>query len=646
MTFDLDLLWTVLFLLAIGWLTTRLLGVRRGFWRSLFAGLVGLLAGYILVVVQYGDIEQLNELSDLPRLGFGFIGYVLLVTMITSVVLEAVLRPRDRRRRRHRLPRPFRWIRAKFALAQRVWDIGMAARRHGLVGRKYASKARLTSPEGARALRLTLEDCGGMFVKFGQIAAGRDDLLPATVTAELGELRSAVKPLPIETVREQLTQEFGDRYQSMFETFDDEPLAAASVGVTHRATLPGGRRVIVKIQRPQIDEIVERDGRVLLWGARQLERGSESARSLGLVDLARELLRSVSEELDFRREAANNAAMRRNRASDEGIGIPMVDQSLTTRRILVMDEVQAVSVADTAAVARAPVPRRELADRLLRSFLGQVLNDGVYHADPHPGNILIDEQGTLWFIDFGAVGHIDPITLEALQQMAIGFTLRDPGLLARSVRRIVGGSGQDLDMPSLEYDMGQVLGDIEGAGFGPAAISQVIRVLQRHSIKAPRTLTVLGRAAVTIEGTLRDLAPGYRMAQAAQQLVTADDTVAGSGRDLAMKELTRALPSLRPLPQLTEDVALQLRAGRLSLRVSTLDGPDGLIVERLLDRVLWAALSVAGLLGSAVLLLAGQFNVDSLVSVYLRYIGFGGLVVSSAMQMRAVARLLNRRLDP
>ncbi len=645
LTWDFDWVSVALLLFVFGWITGRLLGVKRGFWRAFFAGLVGLMAGYILVYVQFGQVQDYNDLGEWGKLGIGFLGYVLLVTMLTSIVIEAILRPRSSRSRKIRIPHPFRWIRSKFALVQRLWQIAMAARRNGLVGRKYASRAALASPEGARALRMTLEQCGGMFVKFGQIAAGRDDFLPSTVTSELGELRTAVKPLPPEVVHQVLREELGDAYETTFAWFDDEPLAAASIGVTHRARLADGRDVIVKIQRPRIDETVDRDGRVLMWSARQLERGSDSARSLGIVDLCQELVAGVTEELDFTREAANNAAMRRHAGQTEGVAFPEVIGLLTTRRVLVMDQVRGEPVSEAEFVDAVPVPRTELADRLLSSFLDQVLHDGVYHADPHPGNILIDTDGVMWFIDFGAVGHIDPITIEALQQMAIGFTLRDPGMLARAVRRLAGGNAEDLDIPSLEFDMGQVLTQVEGGGFGPAAISEVVHVLRRHEVKVPRALTILGRSAVTMEGTLRVVSPGYSMSNEAQRLVRAEPP-AGTPQEMAQQELLRALPSLRPLPQLTEDIALQLRSGRLNLQIERFGGQDRQQVDQWLDRIIWSGIGMTGLIGSALLLIAAAMvPSDDGANTYLRVIGFGGLIVSSAMQMRTIARVLQRR-DP
>lgn len=638
----LGILVLALFLFAIGWVSGRILGVRRGFWRAAVAAIVGYIAGDILINVQYGGQTEFNDVGDAARLGLGFIGYVLLVTMLTSIILEVLLRPRPDRRG-VRLPHPIRAIRRRLDTVGRLRDIVRAARRNGLVGRRFRSVAALSTPEGAHALRLTLEECGGMFVKFGQIASTREDLLPATMTEELAQLRSAVKPLPPETVRRVVETELSAPLESVFASFDLEALAAASIGVTHRATLLDGRDVIVKVQRPDVEEVVRRDARVMQWAAGQLERRSDSAARLGVRGLVDELVAGVIEELDFTREAANNAAMRRARVNDPGVEFPEIYRAMTTRRVLVMDRVTGVSVDHEAAVDRSGVPRDQLADRLLHSFLAQVLNDGIYHADPHPGNVLLDSAGEMWLIDYGAVGHLDPVTLEALQQLAMGFMMRDPSLLARAVRRLAGAQGEGLDMVALEFELGVVLTDVSTGGFDPAALQQVVRVLRRHGVPAPRALTVLARAALTLEGTLRLVDPEFRMAVRAQEELPSIVGVEQlNPRDMLVKEAVRAVPSLRALPQLTEDIALQARSGRLTLRTARDDVDTGQL-DRWVDRALLASLGMLGLLSSSLLLVAGGLAGNEEFATYLRAIGFVGIIVSTAIQMRVVAQILRRR---
>ena len=411
---DLVLVLAVIFLasLFMGWRSARILDVRRGRLRSLAAGVIGFLGGAILLAVQVDGNVELNledDSADTFLLSLAWLGYALIVALVASLVIDAMLRPR---RRGRRLPRPIKAIKARIAVTRRLTQIARIARRNGLIGRRLASRAELLSPETARALRLTLEESGGMLVKFGQIASTRDDLLPPVITDELAQLRSSVPGLPFPVVRQVIETELGAPLDAIFASVDEEPLAAASIGVTHRAVLKDGRRVIVKVQRPDVQDSVAIDGRVLVGGARSLERQSAAARRVGVVGLARELVSGITEKLDFTREAANNAAMRRARAGDDGVRIHEIYADLTTRRVLIMDEVKGASVSDQRAVDECGVPRVDLARALLDSFLSQILVDGVYHADPHPGNVLVDRGGTLWFIDFGAVGWIDPVTLE------------------------------------------------------------------------------------------------------------------------------------------------------------------------------------------------------------------------------------------
>lgn len=631
--------------LVMGWLAARILAVQRGRLRSLAAGVLGFFGGLILLDFQVeGNVDlDFEDPNVTAMLVLAWIGYALIVALISSLVIDAMLRPRQGRRG---FPRPLRAIRSRIAVSRRLAQIARIARRNGLIDPRLASRGALLTPETARALRLTIEESGGMLVKFGQIASTRDDLLPPAMLEELARLRSSVPGLPFETVRGVIESELGTPLDEVFLSVDPEPLAAASIGVTHRAVLRDGRHVIVKVQRPGVEESVAIDGQVLIGGAKRLERRSEAARRVGLGALARELVAGIREELDFTREAANNAAMRRARGEDEGVAFPEIYADLTTRRVLVMDEVAGVPVSDQEAVARCGVPREALAARLTDSFLTQILADGVYHADPHPGNVLIDDEGTLWFIDFGAVGMIDPVTLEGLQQMALGFTLRDPAILARAVRRVAGQSGESIEIASLEFDIGVVITDVQGGGFDPAAVTEIIRVLERHGVAAPPALTILARAILTLDGTLRTLDPSFRMGPAAQaRMGRIVEQAELSPRDQLTRELVRALPSLRSMPQIAEDVALQARSGRFSLRVERFSGPDGDRVEGWVNRILYTAIGVGGFMGAGVVLVAAGLAGNDTVANPLRVIGFAGLLLTGAMCMRLVARILSARGD-
>ena len=446
--------------------------------------------------------------------------------------------------------------------------------------------------------------------------------------------------MPPDQLEEVLEGDLGEPVAQAFSEFEFEPLAAASVGQTHRAKLHGGHPVVVKVQRPGMEELVRRDGSVLTLVARTLERRVEAARRVGAQRLAEELVRSIEAELDYRLEAKAGTRLRSNRADDQGVAIPAVHGALTTGRVLVMDEVKGRPLTDADAVDAVPVPRPELARRLLASFLGQILKDGYYHADPHPGNVLLDSEGTLWLLDFGSVGRLDPVTLESLQGIALGFSMRDASLIARAVRHLVGDDR--VDMRVLERDMSLLLGEAQGGGFSPAVLGGVLDVMERHGLRPPSTMLLLSRTMLTLEGTLRAIDPRFSLPAEATALVASEGLAEiGTPEELLRRELVRALPALRTLPEHAETLAGQLRSGRLVVRSEHYAGGDRLVVEGWLDRVLLAVASGIGALTSGAILVAGSMTADEDIRTALWILGFSGLTATTVLGMRTVAQSLH-----
>src|SRR5829696_7443012 len=230
------LLYGIPFAIVVGWLSSRILGVRRGWLRSFISGLIGWIFGVaIAAVVLNQDVTTDQQLRDIFTIAL-FFG--VLVSMFVSLVLDIILRPRVKRQRKYGpVIHPIATVKRKLAPIGRSRQILGYARKRGITGLRNMSAAKFATPEFARRLRLTLEDCGGMFVKFGQIASTRGDLLPEVLTTELSELQSAARPVPADQVREVVASELHATIEEEFESFDFEPLAAASIGQTHRAVL-------------------------------------------------------------------------------------------------------------------------------------------------------------------------------------------------------------------------------------------------------------------------------------------------------------------------------------------------------------------------------------------------------------------------
>jgi ubiquinone biosynthesis protein len=635
-------LYGIPFIIVVGWFSGRILGVRRGWGRALFAGLCGWVFGVIIAAVaQDATVKSTSDLNDVLVLSF-FFG--VLVSMFVSLTLEIIMKPRVWKRRRFGpILHPIATIKRKLAPLGRSREILRYARKRGVTGLRYMSASKMASPDFARRLRLMLEDCGGMFVKFGQIASTRGDLLPDELTSELALLQSSARPVPADLVRQVLESELGATVEEEFTSFNFEPLAAASIGQTHRAVLKTGEKVVVKVQRPGIEDVVSRDAAVLRLVADVVERRVDGARQIGVKRLAGELISSLERELDYGAEAGNGAAFLERLEGEEGVAAPVVHQALSTRRVLVMDEIDGVTVANQAAVQASPVPAKVLASRLLQAFLDQVLRDGMYHADPHPGNIFVDRIGILWFLDFGAVGRLDPIVLESMQEMAIGFQLNDAVLLARATRRLA-GADEAGDSRGLEADIGLVLTEgLTSGSFDPQAMTMILDVMSRHGLQVPTSMTVLSRALLTLEGTLRTIEPSFNIGHEVNELLPAlAEQRPDALQQQLEKEFLRALPSLRTLPNHVEGIAAQLRSGRLTVRHERYAGGDRAVVSAWLDRVVFAAIGMLGLVSSAVLLLASGAvgSEQEGIRDTLQIVGFFGLVVSSVIQMRAVAQLL------
>lgn len=628
---------TVAFVAVMAVISGRLLGVRTGIWRAVVGSVVGCAAG--IAGALEVDSQHTGSFVFLAIL-FGVLG-----TMIVVVLIEVVAPPH-----RHRgglaggVAHPGKWVRRRLAPIGRSLEVLRHARRQGLARFQFMSAEAISTAEFGKRLRATLEASGGMFVKFGQIASTRGDLLSEAVTTELAELRSSVRPIPDADVRPLFDRELGRPVERVFASVDWEPLAAASIGQTHRAVLRTGERVVVKVQRPGMEELMERDATVLRLVASLAERRLPGARRLGVRDLAEDLIVSLRNELDYLREAAMSERLA-HREGDE-VHVPLVYDTLSTSRLLVMQEVVGRSVDQPTAVAGAAVPAPELGRRLLRTFLRQVLEEGVYHADPHPGNVFVDREGRLWLLDFGAVGVLDPDSRQSLQEMTLGMTTEEPVIVARAVRRLA-GNAPDADIRQLKTEIGMVMVESAAGGFDPKLLRQVLHVMERNGLRVPRSVTQLSRALITLEGTLQTISPGFDLRSEASALIRQLQAVEdGGSNDLVRDELLRALPMLRSMPEHLDEIATQLRAGHLSVRVERFAGEDANTVDRWIDRAIVAVVGTASVVASALLLLGAGMTHSRDVSDALRVIGFIGLVMSTGLLLRSLAQAFQRGRQP
>jgi ubiquinone biosynthesis protein len=361
--------------------------------------------------------------------------------------------------------------------------------------------------ERAGQIRAALEELGPTFAKLGQILSTRPDLLPPDFAAELAQLQDKVAPLTEAEVVEVMEQELRVPWEDVFASIDPEPLAAGTIGQVHRATLESGDRVVVKVQRPNSrDEIMRDLGLLELFAEKALTRpGLRGA--IDIPALVEHLSASLRRELDFREEAANMERMRQVLEPYSRLGVPRLYSDLSTSRLLVMEEIQGGPIRE----APEGDERGEAARQLLEAYYRQLLADGFFHADPHPGNLMWWD-GTIYFLDLGMVGELPPELRELMILLLLAFWRDDPRFLAESVLLLAGEERRaDLDLDRLEEEFAAFIERFRGASLSQirigAMLEGLIQIATRHGVRLPSALALSGKAFGQMQLAVAELDP-------------------------------------------------------------------------------------------------------------------------------------------
>ncbi len=460
----------------------------------------------------------------------------------------------------------------------------------------------LTQPQ---RLRRMLEDLGPTFVKFGQLLATRPDLLPSEYIDELAGLHDKVDPLPFDALTPVLRAELGKDPAEIFASIEREPLGSASMAQVHRARTHAGEEVVVKIQRPGIERTIERDLKVIFLVA-QIIREIEDLSHFDPMGTAHVFEHSIRRELDFRHELHNIARIARH-LEEPRVRIPKVYRELSSRRVLTLEFLP----GSTLKVAQAsPELRRELAQGLTSAMFRQIFVDGVFHADPHPGNLLVMPEGALGMIDFGSAGRLPPNSIGELVGFLTSLVQRDYQLLARQLLKS-GTTALNVDQKELAAELMECLDPYYDLPLAEIDLAPIIRsvfgILMHHRIRVPGQYVLLGRALVILEGTVRKLDPTFALIEELTphaKRVFMDRWKPASLLREARLDLYDAATTLREMPGLLGSILHRLNDGNLRTRIAIDDIRN---IEHRLDRL--NSQLPLGLLASSVLLSGTLFIV-------------------------------------
>lgn len=607
-----DELFRNLAILAVfAWLARSLLGTREITWRrTIFASLIGLLLGAIgAAALLVRDLDTFDAF-DTIRTPFYLLMLVLAVpaTMAVMVFFELMFSTRDS----HRRFRPFRTVKRWFRMWVRGFQVTRIATRHGvapLLGLGRGEASARTPGEIARRTRLSLEEAGGMFVKLGQLLVTRPDLLPPEAVAELSLLHADVPPIPVEQVKALVLEETGRPVEEVFSEITWEPLGSASIGQAHAARLLDGRDVVVKVRRPGLEEQVDTDLAIVRWLADVAERRTEWGKAYNVTDLASEFSTVLRAELRFSVEARFAIEIAAACVDDQLLRVPAIVEPLTTDRMLVMERLFGSPLSKSGIGGVGQEHARDLADALCRSQVSAMLNGKRFHGDPHPGNVLILDDGSIGLVDFGITGRLDTYERAAVFEVLLAMRLEQPALLYDALMT-VGAISSEHDPDQIERHLAQFLTSLTGPGYpGPEALTALLRLTAGLGMHLPPSTTTMFRAVATLAGTLETLSPHYPIFEVVADIGGAEmreRMQPSSASDFVLKEWAELGPLLRRAPRHLDRIARLAENGHLTSRVRLFAFPDEVrTLERLLNRFVLTLLTI-GLAGVSVALLTSQ----------------------------------------
>lgn len=373
-------------------------------------------------------------------------------------------------------------------------------------------KREVIPKNAAEQFRLVLEELGPTFIKFGQILSLRRDILSEDLVRELEKLQDDVPPFPIEHTREEILSQFGKPIESLYASFDEKPLAAASIGQVHRAKLFDGRDVVVKVQRPRIRETIETDLNILMNLARLLDRYISEARLYDPVGMVEEFSQSIRGELDFRIEGKSADRFREIFKASKTVYVPEVIRELSGKQILTIEYSTGKKVTEIHGDIKY---RHNLAKSLIDSYLVQIFEYGFFHADPHPGNIVILDDGRICFHDFGIMGHLDEEMIDTLSNLFLALMDRDVGRIMDIYLDVGVLPQEEFDQKAFKRDLRNLLERYYSLPLREFSFAEymnnLIAVGRRYRIKVPTDLLLFGKTFMTVESIVRTLDPEFNL---------------------------------------------------------------------------------------------------------------------------------------
>lgn len=483
-------------------------------------------------------------------------------------------------------------------------------------------------------MRLMFEALGPTFVKVGQILSMRSEILPQSFCDELAKLRADADPMPYSTVLDVLAAEYGRPADEVFAHIDPKPLGSASLAQVHRATLKTGEDVAIKVQRPGVRETMAQDVSIMRSIAKAATKVIRTSQIVDLKGVVEELWDTFESETDFLIEARNLAEFKCFAARFKYMDCPTAYTELCTEHVVVMEYIDGISVSHPGRLVDAGYDLKEIGTKLVDNYATQILDDGFFHADPHPGNIII-RGGQIVLIDLGMTGRLDQRTRAVLKEMIFAVAKQDSPALAEGLLRFAGTEADPEDYPALLADLDVIVkefGTVDLAELDIAAfLTALTQMAGRHNIEVPSTVTTVGRALVTLEGLLDEFIPDVNMIEIISDHIATSKSLKNATKDeiksLGVEGHQALHATLGTMTEL-KTVARMLTRGQLRVNMELVGSEEPFqLLSDMVNRLTMALIVVGLFVGSSIVYYAGMKPIIFGIPV----IGFMGYVVAFAL---------------
>ncbi|MFE4107487.1 ABC1 kinase family protein [Almyronema epifaneia] len=546
----------------------------------------------------------------------------------------------------------YRWNRSHYSATRRFVDIWSFVLRlisaRWLYNKAWSYTSQTITPDKqairrrrqAIWVRETLLDLGPTFIKVGQFFSTRADLFPVEYVEELSKLQDRVPAFSYDQTRQIIEEDLGKPIQSLYRSFDPIPLAAASLGQVHRAQLHSAEEVVVKVQRPGLKKLFSIDLKILKGIAHYFQSHPEWGRGRDWLGIYEECCRILWEEIDYLTEGRNADTFRRNFAEENWVKVPRVYWRYASPRVLTLEYLPGIKISHYEALEAAGLDRKRLAYLGARAYLQQLLNDGFFHADPHPGNIAVSPEGELIFYDFGMMGQVQPLTRDRLMRTFLGIAQRDADRVMASLIEL-GALAEIDDMGPVRRSIQYILDNFMDQPFEEQSIGAIsddlYAVAYDQPFRFPATFTFVMRAFSTLEGVGKGLDPDFNFMEAAKPFATqlmANGNSTDPNNSL-LGELGRQAAQVSStalgLPRRIEDTLEKLERGDIRVRVRSIE------TDRILRRV--SGVNMA----TNYCLLIGAFTLSATILLVYDFFWLAGIAAAiAALTGFALVRLLMR----